>query len=146
MEKLTFMLSLSLATCAGQAVAQNRAQSTIEMSALKFTDGKNIVQVPEAKSSVEFVKRGDKFSDVVVIDEHGHATRLAVSPARANGQFPTPCKFPIPDACFSIPNSQEVAMCFCKPNNLAGPDTEYTVVIKRAILTCRKAGKDRQEY
>jgi hypothetical protein len=138
MEKLSFILSLSLAACAGEAVAQNRTQSVIEINALKLTDGKNTVQVPNDKATIEFVKRGDRFTDVVLIDVHGHATRLAAKPASTNGMPPSSCKFPIPDACFGIPDSQEVAMCFCKPTNLSAG--EYTMTIKRAILTCRKAG------
>lgn len=132
MEKSTFLLSLSLATCAGRAIAQHRAAALIEVPALKLTEGKNVVPVPEVKGAIEFNKSGDRFTDVVVIDEHGHATRLANSPRQSTGLPGMPCQFPIPDACFSMPNSQEVAMCFCKPTDL--PNGEYAVTIKKAIL------------
>ncbi|WP_315814959.1 hypothetical protein [Paraflavitalea speifideaquila] len=72
---------------------------------------------------------------------HGHATRLSAKPAGTNGLPPSSCKFPIPDACFGIPDSQEVAMCFCRPTDIS--NGAYTVTIKRAILTCRKSGGDK---
>ena len=121
----------------GHLSAQTQTTAT-EISSLKLTDGMNTVRTPDGQSSFQFIKRGDSFSDVVFIDAHGHNIRLITKPASTNGQVPTTCKFPIPDACFGIPDSSEIGMCICKPTNLSSG--EYTVTYRKAILTCRKAG------
>lgn len=141
MKKVMFIACLFLVTYSGKLFAQDRAQAVTEISSLKLTDGKNTVPVPNDKGSLQFVKRGDGFSDVVYVDGAGKTTRLVAKPASTNGAIPSPCKFPIPDACFGLPNSQEIAMCFCKSTNISSE--EYTVTLRRAILTVRKAsGKE----
>lgn len=76
MQKITLMLTLLLITGISQLSAQTQDDAT-EISSLKLTDGENIVLIPGGKGSFEFVKRGDRFSEVVFIDAHGHTIRLA---------------------------------------------------------------------
>jgi hypothetical protein len=141
MKKVTFILMLLSATVVSNLSAQTRSATT-ELSALRLTDGKNTVRIPDGSGSFQFVKRGDTFSDVVFIGTNGSNVRLIALPGSTGGKLPTPCKYPIPDACFGIPNSSEVAMCMCKPGDKSSG--EYTVTFVRAVLYGRKAGDDKR--
>lgn len=142
MQKVTFILTLLLITGISNAGAQTSDVTTI--SSLKLTEGKNIVRIPDGSGSFEFVKRGDTFSEVVFRSSKVANNLKQIALAKnTNGKLPTPCQYPIPDACFGIPNSSEVAMCFCKPTNLSGG--EYTVTFVKAVLYGRKAGDDRRQ-
>ncbi|NII29394.1 hypothetical protein HB364_30215 [Pseudoflavitalea sp. X16] len=143
MQKVTFILTLLLIAGISNAGAQTPDVTTI--SSLKLTEGKNTVRLPDGSGSFEFVKRGDTFSDVVFIRRGttNNLKQIGLAAKNTNGKLPTPCQYPIPDACFGIPNSSEVAMCFCKPTNLSGG--EYTVTFVKAVLYGRKADDDRRQ-
>jgi hypothetical protein len=113
--------------------------SDVLISSVKMSDGKNTVRVPDGKGSIQLVKRGTRFSDVVYTDAAGKTTRLSpVQPGTGGAPKPA-CKFPIPDACFGIPNNQSVGMCICKPTDLSSGE-EYTIsLLLPAIQKVRDA-------
>lgn len=143
MQKVSFLFTLLLITGISNSWAQTSDVAVI--SSLKLTDGKNIVRVPDGSGSFEFVKRGDTFTDVVFrsTKSSNNLKQISLAAKSTNGKIPTPCQYPIPDACFGIPNSSEVAMCFCKPSNLSGG--EYTISFVKAVLFGRKAGDDKRQ-
>lgn len=111
---------------------------------VKVFDGNNIVQVPDGKGTLKFTKRGDTFSDVIYIDAAGKESRL--SPVKAGtGGAPKPnCKWPIPDACYSIPNNQTIGMCICKPTELSN-GKEYSIsLLLPAVQAAREAARRSQ--
>jgi hypothetical protein len=125
MKKVTVVLALFLLACAHNLSAQRTNAQDVQVAA-KLSDGKNTVRVPDGKGSVQFVKRGDKFSDVVFTDAAGKTTRLAPKQTGTGNLPKPPCKFPLPDACFGTPNSGEIGMCICKPTDLSSGE-EYTI-------------------
>lgn len=130
MKKVSLILSLFLFVATSSLYAQAYKLHNVMVSSLKLSDGKNTVRLPDGNGSLELVKRGDRFSDVVFTDAAGKTTRLAPIPA-GTGQLPKPaCKFPIPDACFGIPNANEIGMCICRPTDLTtGEDYSISLLL-----------------
>ncbi len=141
MKKVTFILSLLMVAGICNLSAQTREEAVTVIPSLKLVEGKNTVRTPDGSSSFQFLKRGDSFTDVIFTDEHGHEIRLSAVPGSTNGSIPTPCPWPIPDACYSIPNASKIGMCMCKATDLS--TGEYNISFVRAVLTCRKSGGDR---
>lgn len=139
MKKLTLIVTLLSVTMVTGLRAQT-ANAVTEISSIQLNDGKNTVRMPDGSGSFQFVKRGDKISDLVFTGSNGKTIRLVAIPGNTGGKLPTPCKYPLPDACFGIPNSAEVAMCFCKPGDKTAQEKEYNMVVKQAILFRRKSG------
>jgi hypothetical protein len=90
--------------------------------------GSQTVQVPGGKGTLKFDRRGDKFTNVVFIDAAGQTFRM--TPGKpTNGAPATPCKYPIPDACFATEN-KNIGMCMCKPTDLtSNGGGEYTITL-----------------
>lgn len=136
------ILSMLVLTTAGTALAQ-QSKTVNHNIDVKLSDGKNTVRIPEDGGTLQFVKRGDKFSDVVYTDAAGKSSRL--SPARpGTGAAPTPaCKWPIPDACYSIPNNQSIGMCICKPTDVKNSG-EFTIgLLLPAVQKVRDAARNK---
>lgn len=129
MKKVSLILALFLFAAVSSLYAQV-TMSDVLVSSIKMRDGKNTVRLPDGQGSLELVKRGDRFSNVVFTDAAGKITRLAPKPA-GTGQSPKPaCKFPIPDACFGTPNASEIGMCICRPTDLSnGEDFSISLLL-----------------
>lgn len=140
MKKVTFILSLLMVTVLSNLSAQTSDETVTEIPC-RLTDGSNTVRTPDG--SFQFIKRGDSFSEVVFIDTYGRRIKLAPIPGSTNGSIPTPCKWPIPDACYGIPNASKIGMCMCKPTDLSSG--EYNISYIKAVLTVRKAGSENRE-
>lgn len=131
MKKTFFITAIFLLVFAAGAFAQaapagrNDAggKATIKELTVKLTDGNNSITVPEGKGTIKFVKRGDKITDVVYTDAAGKSSRMQSS----NISGAKPCKCPIPDACYSIPNNQSIGMCICKACDLSSGEHIVTV-------------------
>lgn len=129
MEKSSFVLSVSSAGCTGSKIVHKRAPAVITLPDLELSEGKNRIILPANKGRMEFVKRGDQFSEVVLSDMAGYATRLV---PMAAAPFVFSCEAIIPDACFGLPDSGEMVLCFCR--TAATCYGTYTVVIRKAVL------------
>ncbi|AXY78449.1 hypothetical protein D3H65_32650 [Paraflavitalea soli] len=129
---------LVLATT-GSLFAQSVTMSDVMISSVKIKDGKNTIQVPDGKGTIQLVKRGDKFTDVVYTDAAGKESRLSPVRPGTNGAPKPPCKFPIPDACFSIPNNQSVGMCICRPTDLSSGEDYSVSLLLPAVQKVRDA-------
>ena len=151
------IVSLSVFVCAFTAnVSAQVSAGTTDPSTLKVTmsdllissitlkEGTNTVPVPGGKGTIQLVKRGDKFSNVVYTDAAGKAIRLAPQNG-SNENLPKPdCPYKIPDACFGAP-TLNVAMCMCRPTNVAGSSDPYTVsLILPAVQSAREAARRSQ--
>ncbi|WP_276484301.1 hypothetical protein [Paraflavitalea pollutisoli] len=138
MKKVSFLLAmLALSTTTTVLAQQNKTVNhNIDV---KLSDGKNTIRIPDEGGTIQLVKRGDKFSDVVYTDAAGKSTRL--SPARPGASVaPTPaCKWPIPDACYSIPNNQSIGMCICKATDLKSNDDFTVGLLLPAVQKVRDA-------
>jgi hypothetical protein len=139
MKKVSIILSLFLLAATGSLFAQSYKLENVLISSAKLSDGKNTVRLPDGKGSIELVKRGDKFSDVVFTDAAGKSTRLAPAPAGTGGVPKPACKFPLPDACFGTPNAGQMGMCICKPTEVSNGG-DYTVsLLLPAVQKVREA-------
>lgn len=98
-------------------------KTTIKEFTVKLTDGNNSIAVPDGKGTIKFVKRGDKITDVVYTDAAGKSSRMQSSTIPGA----KPCKCPIPDACYSIPNNQSIGMCICKACDLSSGEHIVTL-------------------
>lgn len=148
MKELSFVVLLLAALFSGKAFAQTDITKP-ESSALKVTmsdvmvssvtlkEGVNTVPLPDGRGRITLIKRGDTFSNVVYTDAAGKAIRLA--PNNGTGNAPKPeCKYPIPDACFGIPNNQNIGMCMCRPTD--GASGAYTIsLLLPAVQKVREA-------
>lgn len=144
MKKVSLILSM-LVLVTGALMAQSHSgggTGKVSMQDFHFKpiEGKNTVRVPDGNGTLTFVKRGDRFSDVVYTDAAGKATRLApVQPGTGGAPKPA-CKFPIPDACFGIPNNQSIGMCICKPTDISNGDEQYNIgLLLPAVQKVREA-------
>ena len=97
-------------------------------------EGMNSMLVKEGKGTLQFVKKGDSYADVIFTDENGKVIRLMPATGGTNGA-PTPeCKTKLPDACFGSAD-KNIGMCICKPDNISnGVDQGYTVKFYRELL------------
>jgi hypothetical protein len=141
MKKVSLILSLFLFAGISGLHAQKYKLYDVLVSSVKLTDGKNTVRLPDGNGSLELVKRGKGFSDVVFTDAAGKTTRLAPKQA-GTGQLPKPaCKFPIPDACFGTPSASEIGMCICRPTDLTTGE-EYSIsLLLPAVQKVRDASR-----
>jgi hypothetical protein len=140
MKKAIFIFSMFLLASGAAAVAQATTSDLI-VSSIKAKDGKNTVRLADNKGTVEFSKRGNKFSDVVYIDPAGKSTRLVPVPAGTRNLPKPPCQYPIPDACFAIPNSSKIGMCMCKPTDLSSGEEITVSLLLPAVQAAREAGR-----
>lgn len=145
MKKLSLILSMLVFAVTGNLMAQSHRTGSgggkvvMQDFHFKSTEGKNTVRVPNENGTLTFMKRGDRFSDVVYTDAAGKATRLSpIQPG--TGAAPKPaCKFPIPDACFGIPNNQSIGMCICKPTDLSSGEDFNISLLLPAVQKVREA-------
>ncbi|MDF2190378.1 hypothetical protein [Paraflavitalea sp. CAU 1676] len=136
MKKVSVILSmLVLATTA--SIAQGKVQ--LQDFHVKLNDGANTIRVPNNGGTIQLVKRGDKFSEVVYTDAAGTSSRL--SPVRPGSNVaPQPaCKYPIPDACYAIPNNQKIGMCICRPTDIKSNDDFTVTLLLPAVQKVREA-------
>ncbi|RPE12383.1 hypothetical protein EGT74_02195 [Chitinophaga lutea] len=96
------------------------------VSSIKLTEGTNTVRLPGHHGSIQLVKRGDSFSDVVFTDVNGRETRLVPNDGTSGAAEPD-CDCPLPDACFSFPDSQQYGMCICKACDVKDNDDIYSI-------------------
>lgn len=144
MKKVSIVLSMLLLTAGSVAVAQTGYTMTdVLVSSVKLNDGKNTVRLADNKGIVAFTKRGDQFFDVVFTDASGKPTRLVQKPS-GTGNLPKPtCQYPLPDACFGIPNSSEIGMCICKPTDLSSGEDYNISLLLPAVQKVREAAARR---
>jgi hypothetical protein len=121
MKKIILITVVAAIACCSRVQAQdNTHKETIEIASWSLgatPNGPQTVPVPGNKGTLKFNKQGEKFSNVVFVDAAGKTHRLQpASPSTAGGTT-TPCKFPIPDACFATAN-KNIGMCMCKPTDL----------------------------
>lgn len=107
----------------GSAGSREAAKPVVKEIAQKLVDGNNSVTIPDGQGTIKFTKRGDKITDVVYTDAAGKTSRMQASQVVG----PKPCKCPIPDACYSIPNNQSIGMCICKACDLSSGNHVVTV-------------------
>lgn len=132
MKKVIFSFALLLTSVS--LFAQRETPAVIEVAA-EVTDGQNTIRIPEERARIQFTKRGDRIFNVVLSTDDGGVLRLEQSEDEGG-------------ICFSNPENQESAVCFYEITNIPGDSSTLIKgkVIKRAILTCRKAGGTQQEY
>ncbi|HVK49870.1 MAG TPA: hypothetical protein VM488_18530 [Pseudobacter sp.] len=120
-----FVLAFATNSIAQTGSAGNREASkpVIKEINLKLVDGSNTITVPDGQGTIKFTKRGDKVTEVVYTDAAGKSSRMQSSQVVG----PKPCKCPIPDACYSIPNNQSIGMCICKACDLSSGNHVVTV-------------------
>jgi hypothetical protein len=107
------------------------------ISSIKINDGSNTVQVPGGRGTLKFTKRGETFTNVVYIDAAGKESPLRPS----TGNAPKPeCKYPIPSACYSIPNNQNIGMCICRPNEVSAGNYNISLLLP-AVQAAREAAR-----
>lgn len=142
MKKVFVMVAMLVLSTAGTVLAQQNKTVNHNID-VKLSDGKNTIRIPDDGGTIQFVKRGDKFSEVVYTDAAGKSSRL--SPARpGTGVAPTPaCKWPIPDACYSIPNNQSIGMCICKATDLKSNDDFTVGLLLPAVQKIRDASRNK---
>lgn len=129
MEKSSFVLSVSSASCTGANIISKRTPAVITIPDLVLTEGKNLITIPGNKGCLELVKRGDQFLELVLINVAGYATRLT---HLAAGTHKVPCEWPVPDACYGLPDDDEAGLYCCRSAD-ASKDA-YTITIKKAML------------
>lgn len=137
MKKVFVSVVLFVVAFATQTIAQDRAttaKTTVKELSLKLVDGSNTITVPDAQGTIKFTKRGDKITDVVYTDAAGKSSRMQSSSVVA----PKPCKCPMPDACYSIPNNQSIGMCICKPCDISSGNHVVTLLLP-AVQKIREA-------
>lgn len=148
MKKVIGILSVLVFAFAANISAQMAQPATptglkpMESLSINFImqEGSNTVPLPDGKGTVKFVKRADKFMDVIFTDASGKATRLAPGNG-ATGNLPKPpCKYKLPDACFGGGGS--AAFCICRPTNIsngANPNEILIGLLLPAVQKVREA-------
>jgi hypothetical protein len=138
MKKLFFAVVVLAAAGFSKVNAQSQKVENVVIPSVRISDGNNTVQVPNGRGTVKFTKRGESFTNVVYIDAAGKESPLRPS----TGNAPKPeCKYPIPSACYSIPNNQNIGMCICKPTDLKSGDSYNISLLLPAVQSAREAAR-----
>lgn len=131
-------------TMTASAQRTSNSQQSVSMPHVKVFSGSNVVQVPGGQGTLKFTKRGESFTDVVYVDPAGKEMRMTPVKPGTGGAPKPDCKWPIPDACFSIPNNQNIGMCICKPNEISD-GKDYTIsLLLPAVQAAREAARRSQ--
>jgi hypothetical protein len=123
MKKIPLTTMILAVTLCGRVNAQPKDDAhkenieIVSWSLGATANGPQTVAAPGNKGTLKFHKQGEKFSNVVFIDGAGKTHRLKPSSPGTAGSTRTPCKYPIPDACFATAD-KNIGMCMCKPTDL----------------------------
>ncbi len=139
MKTLATIFALTMFALVGNVAAQTITLENVMISSVHLKEGPNTVQIPNGRGSIRLTKRGDTYSNVMVVDATGKVERLSQSDATPGGTNPV-CKCPIPDACFSTDN-KNVGMCICKPCDLTTPENDPTAILIGLLLPAVQAAR-----
>jgi len=136
---LSFMFAMT-----ASVNAQPNHNGTIEINSyswgMSMVEGAQTIQVPGGKGTVQIIKRGSKFLNVVFTDAAGKVFRLAPVKPGTGGA----CKYPLPDACFGTAD-KNIGMCICKPTDLSNGGGEYMIgMLLPAVQKVREAASRAQ--
>jgi hypothetical protein len=143
MKKISLAIMVLAVALCGRINAQakdNSHKETIEIVSWSLgatANGPQTVAAPGNKGTLKFNKQGDKFSNVVFVDAAGKTHPLKQSSPGAVGSTKTPCKYPIPNACFATAD-KNIGMCMCKPTDLTTND-DGKIMISLLIPAVQKA-------
>jgi hypothetical protein len=123
MKKVLLTLTLFMFAVVAQVTAQTMEHISF---AARMADGPNTLYVPDGRGTITLVKSGNTFSNVVYTDVAGAAYRF-VPNGGTGAALPPDCPYPIPDACYSIPNYKNIGMCICGPKDLSAGVAIYNI-------------------
>ncbi|HMI78501.1 MAG TPA: hypothetical protein VK484_06885 [Ferruginibacter sp.] len=150
MKKLIVVLTVCVFAVTGKASAQIGTQeqnrSKVEIQGLKagtnegpmilnvtsLKDGQNSMLIKQGKGTLQFTKKGDKFSNVSFKDSAGVVRQLVSVPAGTNGAPKPECKNPLPDACFGTAD-KNIGLCICKPTGISAGYTISFYYVRKHI-------------
>jgi len=128
MKKIIVAFSLFVFAITGNSFAQNGgvyvAAGDLNFNAGKIKEGVNTL-TKAGQGTLQFVKKGNSFSEVIFKDETGTTTRLIPTPAGTGGAPNLESKTKSTDACFGTAN-KSFGMCATRSGNI------YTVTFMRA--------------
>jgi hypothetical protein len=122
----------------GSSTALQVTMSDVLISSVKIKEGTNSFPVPDGRGTIKFVKRGDKFIDVVYTDAAGKSTNLTPNRPGTDAVLPPVCKTPLPNACFG--SASKVGMCVCRPGDFSNGNEVYNIgLLLPAVQKVREA-------
>jgi len=128
MKKIILVFTLFVFAIAGNSFAQTGgvhvAGGDINFTAGKMKEGVNSI-TKAGQGTLQFVKKGNSFSEVIFKDESGATTRLIPTPAGTGGAPNLENKTKSTDACFGTAN-KSFGLCATKSGNI------YTVTFMKA--------------
>jgi hypothetical protein len=128
MKKIIVAFSLFVFAITNNSFAQNGgvqvALGDVNFSAGKMKEGVNTV-TKAGQGTLQFVKKGNSFSEVIFKDESGTTTTLIPTPAGTGGTPNLENKTKSTDACFGTAN-KSYGVCATRSGNI------YTVTFMRA--------------
>jgi hypothetical protein len=128
MKKIILVFTVFVFAITGNIFAQTGgmhvAGGDLNFNAGKIKEGVNTL-TKEGQGTLQFVKKGNSFSEVTFKDEGGNTTRLIPTPAGTGGAPNLVNKTKSPDICFGTAN-KAVGLCVTKSGNI------YTVTFMRA--------------
>jgi hypothetical protein len=128
MKKFIVAITLFVFAIAGNIFAQTGGtrvnEGVLNFNAGKMKEGVNTI-TKAGQGTLQFVKKGESFSEVIFKDEAGCTTRLVPTPAGTGGTPNLENKSTLPDTCFGTAN-KSVGMCVTKSGNI------YTVTFMKA--------------
>ncbi len=94
------------------ATAASFAQGKVQLQDfhVKLNDGANTIRVPNNGGTIQLVKRGDKFSEVVYTDAAGTSSRLSPVRPGSNMASQPACRYPIPVRVTQSPTTRKIGM------------------------------------
>ncbi len=121
MKKIIITFSLFVFAIAGNSFAQfkggvNVASGDINFSAGKMKEGVNSI-TKTGQGTLQFVKKGNSFSEVIFKDEAGTTTKLIPTPAGTGGTLKPENRNKSPETCFGTAN-KAAGMCVTRSGNI----------------------------
>jgi hypothetical protein len=120
MKKIIIALSLFVFAITANSFAQTGgvqvATGDVNFSAGKMKEGVNTI-TKVGQGTLQFVKKGNSFSEVTFKNEAGIITKLISTPAGTGGTPNLTNKTKSPDACFGTAN-KTVGMCITRSGNV----------------------------
>jgi len=121
MKKIIVAFTLFVFAITGNSFAQYKggihvAGGDLDFKAGKMKEGVNTV-TKAGQGTLQFVKKGNSFSEVVFKDEAGNTTKLVPTPAGTGGTPNLVNKTTAPDNCFGTAN-KSFGLCVTRSGNI----------------------------
>jgi hypothetical protein len=128
MKKILGLSVLAVFISTAPLQAQYKVEfNDILITNVKIKEGANSIPVSTFKGTLKFVKKGDKYSNMIFTNSKGKLNKLFVAQTGSNGTVQPACKGST-QACFGTADNS-ITVYFCEPATTTTTQTRQTSIV-----------------